>query len=131
MNAKTNNPKKSSEQLRLIGFSIKLNALDLARLKEIQELTGESRSAVIRYLINNQSKIVADTRKIMKKLDTTGIALADSSACLKNYISSKQPLKPKQGIQQVSDPELSKLIASNFARITDCSKTLRQLMRAL
>lgn len=119
------------ENLRLTGFSIKLNQIDLGRLKAIQELSGNNRSEVIRWLINNKQAIIVDTRKIMSALDAIGIALSNSSCTLKLCLNGLNEMDTADDQLSKKIGELTQAAQANLARTGECAQIFRQLMRAL
>ncbi|MGO3194747.1 MAG: hypothetical protein ACTJHT_14415 [Sphingobacterium sp.] len=119
------------ENLRLTGFSIKLNQIDLGRLKAIQELSGNNRSEVIRWLINNKQSIIVDTRKIMSALDAIGIALSNSSCTLKLCLNGLNEMDTADDRLSKKIGELTQAAQANLARTGECAQIFRQLMRAL
>lgn len=131
MKRKTTEIQESQENLRLTGFSIKLNQIDLGRLKAIQELSGNNRSEVIRWLINNKQSIIVDTRKIMSALDAIGIALSNSSCTLKLCLNGLHEMDTADDQLSKKVGELTQAAQANLARTGECAQIFRQLMRAL
>lgn len=131
MTRKTNKIQNSQDNLRLTGFSIKLNQIDLARLKAIQELSGNNRSEVIRWLINNKQSLIVDTRKIMGALDAIGIALSSSSSTLKLCLNGIHEIDTADERLTKKVGELTQAAQANLARTGECAQLFRQLMRAL